>query len=88
MRPQAPTRPLIPVGEKRKVRDVLDQISAKQLDALENNAALQPCCRNAKQHDVELFKTHDDAPGPDLMVLTCSCGRRHFRMAGGGGKTT
>ena len=78
---------LTPVGKARRVRDVLHQISAKHLSVLEDNATIAPCCRQAKEHTVELFKTHPDLKEANLMVLTCKCGRKHRRIAAGPGSS-
>ena len=74
------------VGERRKVRDILRQLAAHQLSAIEDNEALKLCCRQVKNHDVAFYKTHADAEKPDLMIFQCQCGRNHYRLACGGGK--
>jgi hypothetical protein len=80
--------PLTPVGKPRRVRDVLHQISAKHLAVLEENENIEHCCRKAKDHTVELFKTHPDLKEANLMILTCQCGRKHHRIAAGPGQTS
>lgn len=86
-RPERVTRAPKAVSHKRRVRDVIGNLSAKHLAALEDNPKLNDCCRKPKDHMVQLFKTHDDAPGPDLMVLECgTCARKHYRLVVGGGQ--
>lgn len=73
------------MGPKKKVRDVASKISAKHLMKVKDNKDLKPCCRKAEDHDVEFFKTHtNQTDNPDLMVLTCSCGRNHYTLGSTG----
>jgi hypothetical protein len=85
-RPEQRNEPPKLVGARKKVAEVRGFIPDRHLDTLKNNDKLLACCRDAEAHDVELFKTHDDAPGADLMILHCACGRRHIRFAAGAGK--
>lgn len=73
-------------GAKRPVKQVLDRLSAKMIAAIEDNAGLKPCCRKAKDHEVEFFETATQKPdiGPDMAVFTCACGARHTRFGVGG----
>ena len=72
-------------GAKRPVKEILGRIPAKYLTDLEDNTRLKACCRKAKNHQVELFKTHEEAEGADMMVMECTCGRKHYRAAAGRG---
>lgn len=83
-----PERQHIAHGPAVSVRDVLREMPAHYVAAMEDNDKLRPCCRKAKDHTVQLFKTHEDAPGPDLAVFVCSCGRKHYRAAVAPGKAT
>src|SRR3990167_925998 len=87
-RPARETRPLIPVEQKNKVRNVMDRIPAKVIDAFEGNPGLKPCCKNVRDHDIELFKTHEELVTPNMAIITCSCGRKHYRAAAGGVKVS
>lgn len=80
-RPPAPEHKHTKVGPTKKVSQILNNISAKTLKSMEDNPDLKPCCRNAMNHDVDVVKTHEDAKDPDMLVFTCSCGRKHYRVA-------
>lgn len=52
--------------------------------SVRDNTKLNKCCRNVEASAMEYFDT-DGNGEPDLMVITCNeCGRRQFRVAGGG----
>lgn len=74
----------IAVGKKAKVKDV--SLEARYTDGIRNNVALRTCCREVDESEVQLYKTHEDAKGPDLMVIECACGRRQYRAAVGPGR--
>jgi hypothetical protein len=84
-RPQQPETLLVPHGLRRKVKDVLGQMSAKHIDSLESNSGVDACCRKAKDHEVQLFKTDPALKEANVMILFCSCGARHIRLAAGPG---
>lgn len=71
------------VHSKRPVAGVLDKISAKHTASF-NNKKLKKCCQDVMKHEVEFTKSNPDQTGPDRMVFTCSCGRKHIRMGAGG----
>lgn len=83
------TSKLKQIGEKAKVKNRSATISLKHVLRLKDNTELDTCCRDAPEHDVEFFQTpgfNGPATGADLMVMTCSCGKKHTVMGGGGAK--
>lgn len=72
----------IPVGPKRAVHEA-PGFADRYLLALRDNPNLPECCRQVEDHTFQLFKSREGAPGPDVLVVECACGRRHTRVAAG-----
>lgn len=71
--------------KKRKVKNAV--LESRYTDGIKNNPLLQECCRDVDESEITLFKTHEDAEGPDLMVIECDvCGRKQYRTAIGPGR--
>ncbi len=86
MRPDRVNHSPVITHNKRPVKDVLDRLPAKMLARFTEDPALDACCSDAMNHTVEFAKTHPDAKHPDRATFECStCGKRHIRLAIGGG---
>lgn len=84
-RPARVTHAPVITHASRPVKEMLGELPAKAVASFDN-AKLKPCCRKVMDHHVEISKTHPDAPGPDQAVFDCACGRKHIRLAVGGGR--
>jgi hypothetical protein len=84
-RPEKRVHEPVQVGSKRKVKDA--SMEARYTDPIRNNKALKNCCQDVDESEVSVFKTHEDAAGPDLMVIECNvCHRKQYRAAVGPGR--
>lgn len=84
-RPEKMNAPHVSMGAKQKVREVAHKVSAKHLMKIKDNAGLKVCCRKAEDHDIEFMKSAgNETDNPDVMVMTCSCGRRHITIGSTG----
>lgn len=88
--PPIPVRRMMAYDEN----GVLDYSSSKNylpfryVEMLEQNQELATCCRHPENHTIEAWYTNEeDAENetPDLYILTCTCGRRHYRLCCAGG---
>ena len=79
MRPERVTHEPVPVGEARP----MDTFPARYSHGLERNQLLELCCRRMENLTGATFKTDPDLDAPDLFIATCSCGRKHYRVAAG-----
>lgn len=60
---------------------------AKYALAQMNNDKLYECCRDLDNLTVNYYRTPTEKGGKvDLMITQCTCGRKHYRVALGGGK--
>jgi hypothetical protein len=67
-----------------RVRDLpRDFLPRKYFEALEHNQKIASCCRHPENHDIEAKKSHRLEQAPDIYILHCGCGRRHFRFCCG-----
>jgi hypothetical protein len=84
-RPASVERAPIEVRGKQKIKE--SELEARYTDSIKNNKSLQACCRDVGESTVALFKTHEDAKGPDLMIIECDvCHRKQYRAAVGPGR--
>jgi hypothetical protein len=84
-RPAKVEREPIQVRGAQKIKE--SSLEARYTDPIKNNAKLKACCRDVDESTVTLFKTHEDAKGPDLMVIECNvCQRKQYRAAVGPGR--
>jgi len=69
-------------------KDVIRQMPAHYLRALEDNPNLAACCRDTKNnYTYETFKTDKDQHQANMAVFTCTvCNRKHYRGAVSPGK--
>ncbi|MCC7304763.1 MAG: hypothetical protein IT558_00730 [Alphaproteobacteria bacterium] len=84
-RPQRVTYQSQVVREKAPITDpAMKDIPLAYIMAVKNNEALEPCCRDLDNMQVELQKTDPALDGPNKLVIECgSCGRKHIRFVGG-----
>jgi hypothetical protein len=63
---------------RRKVSDFPDGfLKRNQIEAMEQNQKIAPCCRHPENHEVEALKSHPDEEAPDIYVYHCTCGKKH-----------
>ena len=75
----------IEVRGKQKIKE--SSLEARYTDGIKANKALKACCRDVGESLVSLWKTHEDAKGPDMMVIECNvCQRKQYRAAVGPGR--
>lgn len=65
-----------PIGKPQP----MDRFPAKYGHTMERNQKLNLCCRHMENMTAQVFKTNPRLPGPDLLVATCKCGRKHYRL--------
>lgn len=71
--------PEVQTIKKAKLKDT--NIPRRLVDKHKANKGIKTCCKNENNLNVEGFKTSEDRPHTDKIVMTCSkCGCRHFRM--------
>jgi len=63
-----------------KLATLGDLIPARFREALEQNQLIASCCRHPENHDIEAFRSKEEEKAPDIYILHCGCGRRHFRF--------
>lgn len=78
-RPLKVNIPPVKVGPARS----MDTYPLKYSQALEHNQKLNLCCRHMENLSGQMYKTYTAIDGPDLFIATCTCGRKHYRMAVG-----
>ena len=73
---------MIATSEKFVVKDVKNKIPEKFLSGLRDNNQLKDCCRIVESHTVQIFKSSENLPVPDMTIIECEkCGAKHRRMS-------
>ena len=73
------------VMPEKAVREV-PGLPEKYTGSLKKAKGLNDCCRNSDNLSISTHKTQDGLRIPDLAILKCVCGRKHYRGASGPGR--
>lgn len=66
-------------------QSVMRTIPAHYLESQRNNENIDACCRDPNNLTYHTEKTDPALKQANKAVLTCSCGKKHIRFAGGSG---